>query len=82
MRVFDRMKWLAVLALLATPALAQTGQTDAAFLQRAIVALQQQRNAALDLQAQFQALLATRDDEIEKLKARIAELEKPPAPAK
>jgi len=68
-----RLIIIAVLAL-ASPALAQ--QPDPAFLQQAQIAMQQQRNAALDGQAQSQAMAAV---EIAKLKARIAELEKAPA---
>jgi hypothetical protein len=68
-----RLIIIAVLAL-ASPALAQ--QPDPAFLQQALIAMQQQRNAALDGQAQSQAMAAV---EIAKLKARIAELEKAPA---
>lgn len=68
-----------VLATLAVaPAAAQ--QPDPAFMQaymqKSIIALQQQRNAALDGQAQSQAQAAMQTDEIAKLKARIAELEK------
>jgi len=64
-----------VFVLISTPAFAQQ-QPDPAFLQQALIAMQQQRNAALDGQAQSQAMAAV---EIAKLKARIAEMEKPAA---
>jgi predicted nucleic acid-binding Zn-ribbon protein len=64
---------LAILLLLATPALAQQDQT--AFLAKALHALQQQRNAANDELVNTQAKLALALDEIAALKARIKELE-------
>jgi hypothetical protein len=48
---------------------------DPAFLQKAIAALQQQRNGALDSQAEIAARSAMQADEIAKLQARITELE-------
>jgi len=71
------MKWLFVaLALISSPALAQQ-QPDPAFLQRALSAIEQQRNAALNAQAVAEAGQATLADENSKLKARIQELERP-----
>lgn len=70
------MKRLLILTalLLASPATAQT--PDPAFLQKAVAVLQQQRNAAMDGQAQAQTQAAMLADDVEKLKARVKELEK------
>lgn len=62
--------------LFAEPALAQQ-QPDPAFLQRAISAMQQQRNAALDGQAAAEAARTGLVEEVIRLKARLSELEKP-----
>jgi septal ring factor EnvC (AmiA/AmiB activator) len=59
--------------LLATPALAQ--QPDPAFMQRAINALQTQRNNALDGQAAMEARLAGLTEDLSKTNAKIKELE-------
>lgn len=64
------------LALLATPALAQQ-QPPPAFLEKAIAALQTQRNNALDAQAAAEARAALLAEELTKAKARITELEAP-----
>jgi hypothetical protein len=71
-------------ALLATPAFSQQQPSDPAFLQAAIVALQKQRNDALDAQAGTQAQLALATEEKAKLATRVKELEakyepKPPS---
>jgi hypothetical protein len=78
-----RMKRLAILLLLAaSPAFAQQ-QPDAQFLQRAIVALQTQRNQALDAAAGAEARAAGLADDLAKAQARIKELEqKQEAPPK
>lgn len=63
-----------LLILLTTgPALAQ--QADPAFLQRAITAIQAQRNLALDAQAVAEARVAMQTEELTKAQARIKELE-------
>lgn len=73
------LKKLIVLAVLfSSPAAAQQAP-DPAFVQKVVEVLQQQRNAAMDLQAQALSQVAVLNEEITKLKARIAELEKPPA---
>ena len=66
-----------ILVLLASGSAIAQQQPDPAFLQQALIAMQQQRNAALDGQAQAQAMAVV---EIAKLKTRIAELEKSAAP--
>lgn len=66
---------IVALGLLLTPAAAQQAP-DATFMQKAILVLQQQRNAAADREAQAQAQSAVLADENAQLKARIAELEK------
>lgn len=63
------------LLLLASPALAQQ-QPDPAAMQKAIQALQAQRNAALDQAAGAQVQAATLAEENTKLKAQIEELKK------
>lgn len=74
------MKYLALaLTLLATPALAQQQPPDPATLQRAIAAIQQQRNAALDQAATFQIEAQRLADENAKLKAEIEALKAAPA---
>ena len=54
---------------------AQQQPPDPAFLQRAILSVQSQRNTALDGQAACEASRGGLIEEIEKLKARIKELE-------
>lgn len=61
--------------LLATPAAAQQ-QPDVATLQRVIAALQAQRNQAMDVAANIEVQRAALAEEIEKLKAKIADLER------
>lgn len=75
------MKRLLILAcLLATPAFAQQAP-DPAMLQRAIVALQGQRNQAADNAAALEVRAAALADDLAKAQARIKELEpKPDAP--
>lgn len=77
------MKRLAiVLALISTPAFAQQ-QPDPAFMQRALAALQNQRNTAMDSAAAAEAKAAGLADDLAKANARITDLEKPksePAP--
>lgn len=60
--------------LAASPAFAEQ-QPDPAFLQRAITALQAQRNAALDQAAAHQARADGLADELAKAQAKIKELE-------
>lgn len=68
------------LVLVSSTAFAQQ-QPDPAFLQKAIVALQAQRNQALDAYAVDEAKIATLNEEIAKANTRIKELEpKPEAP--
>jgi hypothetical protein len=62
--------------LLAAPALAQQAPPDPATLQRAITAIQQQRNSALDQAASMQIEAQRLADENAKLKAEIEELKK------
>lgn len=72
----------AVLAFTPVPASAQQ-ELDQATLGKAIIALQIQRNSALDAQALAEARAALLTEEVAKLKAKIAELEKKtPPPAK
>lgn len=76
-------KIIIALVLAASPALAQQQQpVDPALLHRAIAALQQQRNGALDAAAQAQAQASLQADEITRLKARVVELEKAAETAK
>lgn len=66
---------LAAAVLLSFPAYAQQSQQpDPATLQRAITAIQQQRNAALDQAATFQIEAQRLADENAKLKAEIEAL--------
>ena len=70
------MKRLTILLLLALTGSARAQQQpDPAFLQRALVAMQQQRNAAMDAQIVAEAQRAGIAEEIAKLKARIAEMD-------
>ena len=66
------------LLLLAVPARAQQPQMppDPAFMQKAITALQQQRNDALDRQAGSEAKASQLAEENAKLKAENEELKK------
>lgn len=66
---------IAFAVLIATPALAQQ-QPDIATLQRVIAILQQQRNQAMDTLASSEVQRAVLAEEIERFKARIAEMEK------
>lgn len=59
--------------ILATPAYAQ--QPDIVFLQRALGAIQTQRNAALDAQAIAEAKASGSADELVKANNKIKELE-------
>lgn len=72
--------FLLPLLLLTTLASAQQQAPDPAFLQRAVAALQTQRNQALDNEvawkAQYEGLL----EQLAKANARIVELEKAAAP--
>lgn len=67
-------KVLIVALLLSTPALAQQ-QHDPMFLQRALTAMQTQRNQAQDVAAEREAQLM---NELAKAQARIKELEQKP----
>ncbi len=77
------MKRLAlVLTILgACPALAQQ-PPDPVFLQRALVAMQAQRNAAMDDVVALRAQLEMARDDLAKAQAQIKELDKKPEPAK
>jgi hypothetical protein len=78
------MKRFAILLLLlaASPASAQQ-QPDPQFMQRAIAALQTQRNQALDTAAGAEARAAGLADDLARAQARIKELEqKQEAPPK
>lgn len=65
------------LSLLATPAFAQQ-QADPAMLQRALSAIQIQRNQAFDLAASWEARANGLAEELAKAQARIKELESKP----
>ena len=65
------------LSLLAAPALAQQ-QADPAMLQRALGAVQVQRNQAFDLAASWEARANGLAEELTKAQARIKELEPKP----
>lgn len=70
-----RIVWVAIfLTLVASAGTAQ--QADPAFLQRAITAVQAQRNLAMDAQAVAEARAASLTDDLAKAQARIKELEK------
>lgn len=67
---------LVILALILTPAVPVVAQTsDPAFLQRAIAAVQTQRNLAMDAAAVAEAKVATITEELNKERARVKELE-------
>lgn len=68
------MRALVVILALVTPAFAQ--QPDPATMQKAITVLQQQRNSAMDQAASAQTEAMRLVDEVAKLKAEIAELQK------
>ena len=74
-------KFVVLFTLLAIPAYAQQPpqqtqqQPDVAFMQRAIVSLQTQRNNALDSAAASDAKAAGLTEELTKAQARIKELE-------
>lgn len=65
------------LSLLAVPAFAQQ-QVDPAMLQRALGAVQVQRNQAFDLAASWEARANGLAEELAKAQARIKELEPKP----
>lgn len=70
-----------LLALLVTPAVAQQQQPpDPTTLQRAIAAVQAQRNAALDQAASMQIEIQRLTEENAKLKAEIDAAKKPADP--
>jgi predicted nucleic acid-binding Zn-ribbon protein len=68
---------VALLLVIASPAFAQQ-PPDITTLQRVVVALQQQRNQAMDALASAEVQRVLLAEEIEKLKAKLRELEKPP----
>lgn len=68
---------VAALAL-ASPAFSQQAPLDSAFLQRAIAAVQTQRNVALDSAAVAEAKVSGLTEELAKANARIKELEAKP----
>lgn len=67
---------IAIALMLMVPALAQqpAPQADPAFMQKALTALQAQRNAALDGQAAAQAQAAMLTEEVATLKKQIEDL--------
>lgn len=65
----------ALLILLALASSAYAQQPDPQFLQRAISAVQTQRNLALDAQAVAEAKVIGLTEELDKAKTRIRELE-------
>lgn len=71
-----RAALIALLILLASPVFAQ--QPDPIFLQKAITAVQTQRNLAMDAAAVAEAKLAQATEELTKANARIKELEPKP----
>jgi cell division protein FtsB len=77
---------LLALALLTASAHAQQQPPDPAFMQRALSAMQTQRNQAMDQAAIAQAQAAQAQEEVAKLRAEIEQLKKPAtdpaAPAK
>jgi hypothetical protein len=75
------VKTFAALLLMASPALAQQ-PADPALLLKALNAVQQQRNYALDMQASAEAREAVLKEEIAKLRAQIQEQQKAPPPPK
>lgn len=58
----------------------QQQQPDPAFMQRALTALQSQRNQALDLAASQEARANGLQDDLMKAQARVKELEEKTAP--
>lgn len=78
----SRAMFAVALLTLTTPALAQQqAPSDPAYLQQAILALQAQRNEAMDRSAAIAANVQMLAAENEKLKARVKELEAKTAPA-
>ena len=71
----NRIILLLVALAFASPAIAQ--QPDPAFLQRALIALQAQRNAAMDQSASETARANGLADDLAKAQARIKELSAP-----
>jgi hypothetical protein len=69
----ELMRYIFILLLMVTPVFGQ--QLDPAFMQKAINALQTQRNEALDSAATAQARAAILADELAKAQERIKELE-------
>lgn len=69
------MKRIAILLLLIASPVAAQQQADSQFLQRAVTAVQAQRNLALDAQAVAEAKAAVLAEELTKAQAKIKELE-------
>lgn len=67
------LRSLLLLLALTTPAFAQ--QPDSIFLQKAITAVQTQRNLAMDTAAVAEAKVAQLTEDLAKAQARIKELE-------
>lgn len=67
------LRALFLLVVLSAPAAAQ--QPDPMFLQRAIAAVQTQRNVAMDAAAVAEAKVAALTEELDKAKVRVKELE-------
>jgi len=77
------MKKLLIVSTLLIPATAYAQQSDVPFLQHAVTALQNQRNAALDAQAVAEAKVAGLTDELAKANKQVKELNdklNPPKP--
>lgn len=68
-------KIIACVLLIGTPVLTHAQPVDPAFMQRAIAALQAQRNAAQDATVVAEAKAAGIADELVKAQTRIKELE-------
>lgn len=68
-------KILIISAVLVSAVAAQAQQADPVFLQRAVAALQLQRNSALDAQVVAEAKVTGLTEELSKANAKIKELE-------
>lgn len=73
--------WIVFVLLCASPAVAQQ-QADPVFLQRAVTALQTQRNQALDNAASIAARAEGLAEELARANVRIKELEQSAEPKK
>ena len=73
-----RLVLTSALLLGTAPAIAQQQTPDPAFLQKALSAMQSQRNQAADAQAVLEARLSMANDELAKAQAKIKELKAKP----